>query len=165
MEIDTTLASDWMPLLERYLGFQQDSYGYVSPPASEADIEWLRVQARSLNLVVDDAIIALLRVTNGTGFDSVRFYGAKLARRDAKGRFDLIWMNRLIEERGDCTLLGEWQDEFFVHNPITGLFERQSKVTADAYDSYGSCAQMMAAILTDELEILDGAGEVVDGDG
>ena len=51
-EIDTAVADDWKSLLERYLGFQQDDYGDVPPSASEAEIEWLGLQARSLQVFV-----------------------------------------------------------------------------------------------------------------
>lgn len=147
--------NSWRTQLDRYLAHSTNFGIPVASPASERDLALLRQKARDLNIELDPEALALLRVTNGTGFDSLRVYGANIPDDDELGRFDFARANLLIEERGHDTLYGEWQDEFFVHNKDNSCFERRSKVTGDAYKSYPTYADLLEAVFNEECSLLD----------
>jgi len=128
--------------------------------ATPAELDYLRSGAERMGLTVDPEIYELLSTANGTGFDSFLFYGAGIDRADDLGRLDLILANELIEERGNDTLYGQWQDEFFVFVAAAARFERQSIVTGDTYAEYATCAQMLVALFSEELDLLEEAAGV-----
>lgn len=147
--------TNWRPLLEKYLSHSRAFAIGPPPPASNEDLAALAAQADALGLDIDPEITALLTLANGTSFDSLRFYGANIGEDDELGRLDFHQANVLVEERGDDTLFGEWQDEFFVSVRATGKFARRSKVTGDEYQTYATCGELIFAVLKQECDLLD----------
>jgi hypothetical protein len=147
--------NSWRKLLDRYLAYSTSLDVLIAPPASEQELALMKQKARDLNVELDPEAVAFLRITNGTGFDSLRVYGANIPDDDELGRFDFVRANLLIEERGRDTLYGEWQDEFFVHDQVNLRFERRSKVTGDSYESYPTYADLLDAVFGEECDLLD----------
>jgi hypothetical protein len=122
--------------------------------ASEVELSELRRAVGEQKVHWDPIVCSFLRLTNGTGFDSLRFYGVGIAEDDSLGRMDLLEVNDLIEERGEDTLYGEWQDEFFVHVHQTGTFARRSIATWDILFEYDTYSELVSAVLDEELQSL-----------
>ena len=148
-------VSPWQKLLGQYFGFSRSFDIDVPPGATDEDIRQLDESARLLDLHVVPEFYELLRISNGTSFDGLRFFGANIDDDDEAGRIDFATTNDLVEERGEDTLYGAWNDEFFVGVRATGGFERRSKVTGDAYESYSSFADLLKAVLEEECELLE----------
>lgn len=145
----------WRTKLARYLAYSASLGVPVAPPASEHELALMRTKARDLSIDLEPEALAFLEITNGTGFDSLRVYGANIPDDDELGRFDFARTNLLVEERGRDTLYGEWQDEFFVFDRNNSHFERRSKVTGDAYKTYATYADLLEAVFSEECDLLD----------
>lgn len=147
--------SSWHKLLGRYNEFAKEFDVVPCLPATTEDFQALEGAADKMSLHLEPELYEFLSISNGTSFDGLRFYGANIKDDDEAGRFDFATANSLIEERGDDTLYGEWQDEFFVRVRETGKFERRSKVTGDSYDSYDSYRTLLEAVLGEECALLE----------
>jgi len=145
----------WEPLLDRYLTYTEQRGGLRPPAATPMEIDRLQTISERLGLVIDPSYVALLKKANGTGYDGLFFCGISIPSEDKYGRIDLVDENELIDERGDDTIYGLWQDEFFVRVASTGQFERRSVATADAYHVYPTCEELFTAVLTEEVGYLD----------
>lgn len=145
----------WEPALERYLNYMEQRGGSRPPAATPLEVDHLRTTCEQLGLVIDPSYEALLKKANGTGYDGLFFCGASIPKEDRYGRIDLLDENELVDERGDDTIYGLWQDEFFVRVASTGQFERRSVATADAYHVYATCEELLAAVLTEVVSYLD----------
>ena len=146
----------WEPLLDRYLEYAAQYREAVgkpqkTDPATLEQLQFLRSEGRHQNLFIDPSIERLLARVNGTGYDGLLFYGIQIPRKDKFGRLDLLYMNLLIEERGQDTLYGQGTDEFFVHVADTGTFARRSIAGWDPYYEYETCNQMITAILEEAV--------------
>ena len=101
----------WKPLLDRYLKHAMDSYGADSTlpltgPAMSEQLRFLQSAAQCRSLVIAPSIERLLARVNSTANDGLCFYGIQIPEHDHLGRMELIYMNLLIEERGQDTLYG-----------------------------------------------------------
>lgn len=148
------MNTSWEALLEEYLEIGEQVGVARATPASEAQISELRRVADERKVHWDPVIYSFLRIANGTGFDSLRFYGTGIEDDDDLGRMDLLEVNELIEERGDDTLYGEWQDEFFVYVDATRRFARRSVATWDILCEYDTYSELVCAVLEEELQLL-----------
>ena len=138
---------NWKALLEQYLGMGEKVGVDRAPPVGMEECRKFVEAAKERGMHVDPAVVELLQMTNGTGFDSLRFYGVDIEDHDRLGRLDFLAVNDLVEERGADTLYGEWQDEFFVYVHDTGTFARRSISTWDIHDEYPRCPDLLAAVL------------------
>ena len=151
----------WEPLLERYLAHAARYYKAVGKPikipgATPGQLAFLQSQSKQYGLVIDPSIERLLARVNGAGYDGVFLYGIQIPEHgDLYGRIDMVYMNRLIEERGPDTLYGQWTDEFLVRVSATGTFERRSIAGWDPYAEYDTCDQMLAGLLEEVVGYLD----------
>jgi hypothetical protein len=150
-----TVMEAWEPLFERYLTYMEQCGGSRPPAATRLEINHLQTTCERRGLVIDPSYLALLKKANGTGYDGLFFCGVNIPQKDSYGRIDLFDENDLIDERGDDTIYGLWQDEFFVQVASTGKFERRSVVTADAYHVYSRCEELLAAVLAEEVGYLE----------
>jgi hypothetical protein len=151
----TKVVPDWLSLLGRYLQYAGERQRKVPPPATIAELDMLRTRAHELGLVIAPAMFELLQVVNGTGYDGLTVYGIDIDRDDEFGRLDVFEANDLVEERGDDTLYGQWQDELLVRASESGRFERRSTVTGNVRESFESCDALLAAVFREEVDILD----------
>jgi hypothetical protein len=151
----TLVTSDWRILLARYLQYAQERKGKVPPAATIAELDQLRERAAQLDLTFAPAIVELLKVTNGTGYDGLTFYGIGIDREDEFGRLDVFEANELVEERANDTLYGQWQDELFVRVAESGRFERRSIVTSNARETFDTCEALLVSVLDEEVNILN----------
>ncbi len=145
----------WEPLLEKYLAYTQKYEKSRPPPATLQESDRLLSLAERFGLVIDPSYIALLKKVNGTGFDGLFFCGVCIPENDRYGRIDLVAQNELIDERGDDTIYGLWQDEFFVRVASTGQFERRSVATAEDYYVYSTCEELLTAVLAEQVGYMD----------
>ena len=96
----------WEPLLERYLAHAARYYKAVGKPikipgATPGQLAFLQSQSQRYSLVIDPSIERVLARVNGAGYDGVFLYGIQIPEHgDLYGRIDMVYMNRLIEERG-----------------------------------------------------------------
>ncbi len=67
--------------------------GSIPEGATDAEIETLREQAELRGLHLDDEVVALLRIVNGTSYDGLAFSGAALGENPSYSRSDFIDMN------------------------------------------------------------------------
>ena len=154
------MNEDWEPLLERYLDYAARYYVAVRRPSMAAaataeQLAFLQSEGRHQNLYIDPSIERLLARVNGVGYDGFWFYGIQIPKPDTFGRMDLLYMNRLVEERGQDTLYGQWTDQFFVHVADTGTFARRSIAGWNPYDEYETCNQMITAIFEEMVGYLE----------
>jgi len=148
------MNKSWQALLEEYLQLGEQVGVARAAPASEVQLSELRRVAGEHKVHWDHVVYSFLRLTNGTGFDSLRFYGVGIEEDDSLGRMDLLEVNDLVEERGEDTLYGEWQDEFFVHVRENGTFARRSIATWDILFEYDTYSELVSAVLDEELQLL-----------
>ena len=150
----TQVTRDWRHLLARYLEHAQRR-GKLPPGATPTELDQLRNRAAQRGLSFAPAIVELLKTANGTGYDGLTIYGVGIGRDDDFGRLDVFEANELVEERGKDTLYGQWQDELFVRAAESGRFERRSTVTGNARETFDTCEALLAAVLSEEVDILD----------
>lgn len=151
----TQIDTGWRGLLARYLEYAQERKGKVPPAATARELDDLRERGRVLGLTFAPAMVELLKVVNGTGYDGLTFYGIGISREDGFGRLDVFEANELVEERGNDTLYGQWQDELLVRVAASGRFERRSTVTGNPREVFDTCDALLASVLAEEVEILD----------
>lgn len=145
----------WEPPLERYLAYSERRGGARPPGATDEELARFQRTCQQLGLAIDPSYVGLLKKANGTGYDGLFLCGIGIPSEDRHGRIDLADHNQLIDERGEDTIYGLWQDEFLVRVASTGQFERRSIVTADAHQVYPTCEAMLAAVLAEEVGYLD----------
>ena len=153
------MTEPWESYLDRYLEyaarFREPDEPPTTPPATTEQLAFLHSEGRRQNLFIDPCIERLLTRVNGTGYDGLCFYGIHIPSLDVSGRLDFLYMNLLIEERGQDTLYGQWAEEFFVQVADTGTFARRSIAGWRPYFTYETCSEMIAAILEEAVGYLD----------
>ncbi len=152
----TQIDMGWRSLLARYLEYAQERKGKAPPSATARELDSLRKRGGELGLMFAPTMVEFFKVANGTGYDGLTFYGIGISREDEFGRLDVFEANELVEERGDDTLYGQWQDELFVRVAASGRFERRSMVTGNAREVFDTCDALLASVLAEEVDILDG---------
>ncbi len=98
--------------------------GSIPPGATERELSSLCRDFESRGLHLDDEVIALLRIVNGTSYNGLAFDGAAIPDRDVYHREDLVHSNdQYNDEPSRYTLYGTWDTDLYRFDNVASEYQ------------------------------------------
>lgn len=129
-----------------------DRDGRLFPPVDENRLIQLTAQAqRQLGLALPDDYLDFLRRSNGACVDGVILYPAASIRQDAMELPGIIEINLSRRQArpglSDLVILGEFDDDYLVYQPVEPLFQRVDRIALDRWDAAPTLGRLVTQLL------------------